>query len=73
MKIVILDGYVENPGDLSGENCKTKRCTILDRTAYYESLIIAEHIVNAEIVVTNKTPISKATMDACLNMKLIAF
>ena len=34
--------------------------------------MIAERIVDAEIVVINKTPISRETMDKCENIKLIA-
>lgn len=74
MKIVILDGYTENPGDLSwGELEKLGEVTVYDRTSYEEDPIIAERIGDAEIVITNKTPITKATIDKCPNMKLIAF
>jgi len=73
MKIVVLDGYTENPGDLSWaalEDCGEVR--IYDRTSYSESPIIAERIADADIVITNKTPVSKATLDACPNVKMIA-
>lgn len=74
MKIVILDGYTENPGDLSwGELEKLGEVTVYDRTSYVDDPIIAERIGDAEIVITNKTPITKATIDKCPNMKLIAF
>lgn len=73
MKIVVLDGYTENPGDLSWDELKKLGdVTIYDRTAYDESPLIAERIDDAEIVVMNKTPISKATIDKCPNIKLIA-
>lgn len=73
MKIVVLDGYTENPGDLSWEPLEELgELTVYDRTSYVESSLIAERIGDAEIVVTNKTPISQATMDACPGMKLIA-
>lgn len=73
MKIVILDGYTENPGDLSwAELEKLGEVTIYDRTSYEESPLIAERIKDAEIVIMNKTPISKATIDKCPNLKLIA-
>jgi glycerate dehydrogenase len=73
MKIVVLDGYTENPGDLSWESLeKLGELTVYDRTAYEESPLIAERIGDAEIIVINKTPISKATMDACPNLKAIA-
>ena len=73
MKIVVLDGYVENPGDLSWEGLRELGETrIYDRTSYEESPVIAERIGDAEIVVINKTPISRATIDACPNIRLIA-
>lgn len=73
MKIVVLDGYTENPGDLSwSELEKLGSVTAYDRTAYAESPLIAERIGDAEIVVMNKTPISRETIDKCPNIKLIA-
>ena len=42
------------------------------RTSYEESPVIAETIGDADIVITNKTPISKETIDKCRNIKLIA-
>lgn len=74
MKMVILDGYTENPGDLSWEELeKLGEVTVYDRTSYVEDPMIAERIKDAEIVITNKTPITKATIDKCPNLKLIAF
>lgn len=73
MKIVVLDGYTENPGDLSWEPMKALgELTIYDRTSVTESPLIAERIGDAEIIVTNKTPISKDTIDKCPNLKAIA-
>lgn len=73
MKMVILDGHTENPGDLSWESLeKLGEVTVYDRTSYADDPIIAERIGDARIVITNKTPITKATMDKCPNMKLIA-
>ena len=73
MKIVVLDGYTENPGDLSWSGLEALgEVTVYDRTSYVDAPIIAERIGDAEIVVLNKTPISKATIDACPNMKMIA-
>ena len=60
MKIVVLDGYTENPGDLSwDELAKLGDLTVYDRTSYVEDPIIAERIGDAEVVITNKTPISR--------------
>ena len=73
MKIVVLDGYTENPGDLSWEPLEgLGELTVYDRTSYVESPLIAQRIGDAEIVVINKTPVSQATMDACPGIKLIA-
>ena len=70
MKIVVLDGYTENPGDLSWEElAKLGELTVYDRTPVEE---IVSRIGDAEIVITNKTPITRATMDACPNMRYIA-
>ena len=73
MKIVVLDGFTENPGDLSWDAlAELGELTVYDRTSYQEADIIAERIGDAEIVVMNKTPISGATIDKCPNIKLIA-
>lgn len=73
MKIVVLDGYTENPGDLSWKQMEEiGEVIVYDRTSYVESSLIAERIGDAEIVVMNKTPISRETIDKCPNIKLIA-
>ena len=73
MKIVVLDGYTENPGDISWAPLEALGdVTVYDRTSYEESPLIAERIGDAEVIVINKTPISKATIDACPNLKAIA-
>ena len=70
MKIVVLDGYTENPGDLSWEElAKLGELTVYDRTPAEE---IVSRIGDAEIIITNKTPISRQTLDACPNIKYIA-
>ena len=51
MKIVVLDGYTENPGDLSwGALKELGEVEVYDRTSYEESPLIAERIGDAEIV-----------------------
>ena len=73
MKIIVTDGYVENPGDLSWAPLEALgEVTVYDRTSYEESPLIAERIGDAEIVVMNKTPISKTTLEKCPNVKMIA-
>ena len=63
MKIVVLDGYTENPGDLSWDEMKKYgELTVYDRTPAEDAV---KRIGNAEVVFTNKTSITKETMDAC--------
>ncbi len=73
MKIVILDAYTENPGDLSWSGLEAMgELTIYDRTSLTDEQESIDRIGDAEIVVTNKTPITKTIIDACPNMKYIA-
>lgn len=60
MKIVVLDGYVANPGDLSWEGLeRLGDLTVHDRTPAGQ---VAERIGDAEAVFTNKTPITRETL-----------
>jgi glycerate dehydrogenase len=69
MKIVVLDGFTENPGDLSWEEFeKLGEFTVYDRTP--EDKII-QRIGNAEAVIVNKAPISAVTINACGSIKYI--
>jgi len=71
-KIVVLDGYTENPGDLSWEELeKLGEFTLYDRTEKEKEKII-ERIGDCDIVITNKTPITKEIIDACPNIAFIA-
>ena len=72
MKIVILDGYTENPGDLSWESLENLgELTVYDRTPD-DDAEIARRIGDAEIVLTNKCPVRRAVMDACPNIRYIS-
>lgn len=69
MKIVVLDGYTLNPGDISWEEMeRLGELTVYDRTPQE---LIAERIGRAEIVFTNKTPLTEDTMQRCGGMKYI--
>ena len=69
MKIVVLDGYTENPGDLSWGGFEAIGETVVyDRTPEDQ---IVERIGEAEIVILNKTPITRATLEACPGIKYI--
>ena len=64
MKMVILDGYTENPGDLSwSELEKLGELTVYDRTSLTDEEEIAARIDNADILLNNKTPVSAAALD----------
>ena len=72
MKIVILDGYTENPGDLSWEGIERfGELTVYDRTDIYNEEEIQERIKGAEIVFTNKTPISRESIESSEQLKFI--
>lgn len=69
MRIVVLDGYTENPGDLSWEELeKLGELTVYDHTA---PELIDARIGDAEIIFTNKTPISAATIAAAKNLRYV--
>ncbi|AIF49664.1 D-2-hydroxyacid dehydrogenase [Pelosinus sp. UFO1] len=74
MKAVVLDGYTLNPGDLSWKAleamCET---TAYDRTAYDISGLdlIIERVGDAEVVFTNKTPLTAEALKAMPNLKFI--
>lgn len=69
MKIVVLDGYTANPGDLSWEELNALgACTIYDRTAPNEVL---ERAAEAEVLLTNKVLINAAHLAALPCLKYI--
>ena len=71
MKIVVLDGYAGNPGDLSWDAMgNLGKLTVYDRTPADPDLVI-ERIGDAEIVFTNKTPLSRQILTACPNLKFV--
>ncbi|MDR2134787.1 MAG: D-2-hydroxyacid dehydrogenase [Treponema sp.] len=72
MKIVILDGYTENPGDLSWEGLeKLGELTVYDRTSLTDPKEAISRIGGAEAVITNKTPIPAEVIKACPSIKYI--
>lgn len=69
MKIVVLDGYGANPGDLSwGELERVGQLTVYDRTAPKDTV---ERAKGAEIVLTNKVRVGKEEMAALPTLKYI--
>lgn len=72
MKIVILDGYTENPGDLSWSGFEELgELKVYERTDINNDDEIINRIDNAEIVYTNKTPINKHVLESCKSIKFI--
>ncbi len=72
MKIVILDGYTENPGDLSWEGFeKLGELKVYDRSPLNDNAEVIKRIGDAEVVYTNKTPLPKEVFDACPSIKFV--
>ena len=68
-KIVILDGFVANPGDLSWEPlAELGELTVHEYTAPQD---VVARIGDAPIILTNKTVISAEVMAACPNLRYI--
>jgi glycerate dehydrogenase len=69
MKIVVLDGYVLNPGDLSWSELKELGDVVVyDRTPIDK---ILERASGADILITNKTPLTKNTIESLPALKYI--
>lgn len=71
MKIVILDGFTENPGDLSWDGFRNLgELTVYDRTPDDFDTIV-KRIGNNQAVIVNKVKITKEILDACPNIEYI--
>lgn len=69
MKIVVLDGYALNPGDLSWSGMEALgELVVYDRTSPSE---LMERSADAEVLITNKTLITAADMEALSRLKYI--
>ena len=72
MNIVVLDGYTENPGDLRWDGLAALGAlTVYDRTDPQDEGLIARRMAGAELVFTNKVPITRAAIDACPQLRFI--
>jgi glycerate dehydrogenase len=72
MKIVVLDGFTENPGDLSWEGLrKLGDLTVYDRCPLDDEAEVTRRIYGAEAVITNKTPVSRKTIESSKNLAYI--
>lgn len=69
MKIKVLDGYTLNPGDLSWEMIEQfGELTVYPRTSPNE---ILEHAAEADILLTNKVPLTADTIEKLPQLKYI--
>jgi len=69
MNIVVLDGFTLNPGDLSWSRLENAgRCTVYERTSEEEILPRARE---AEILLTNKTPLRRKTIAQLPHLRYI--
>ena len=73
MKLTVLDGYTLNPGDLSWKPLEALgELTVYDRTDVRDEEEILRRIGDAEIVLTNKTPLSVSVLRRCPRVRLVA-
>src|SRR5436305_5999399 len=69
MRIIVLDGYTLNPGDLSwGPLEALGRCEIFERSSEQE---ILQRAAEAEIVLTNKAQLNRGTIERLPKLKYI--
>lgn len=70
--IVVLDGYPENPGDLSWDALAALGgLTVYDRTSLTDEAEVIARIGGAQAVYTNKTPLTRRVLDACPGIRFI--
>lgn len=69
MKIVVLDGHTTNPGDLNWDDFNEfGEVTVYDRTP---PELVVERIGDAEIAISNKTPMPREHFEACKSLKYL--
>lgn len=72
MKIVVLDGYTENPGDLSWAGLEQLgELTVYDRTSLTDPAETIARIGDAQIVFTNKTPLPAQVFESCGHIRFV--
>ena len=70
MKIVVLDGFTENPGDLSWDSLRALgELTVYDRTP---KEAVCDRCRDAEILVTNKVPVTRELLERCPGIRYVA-
>ena len=69
MKIIVLDGYAANPGDLSWDALAALgELTVYDRT---DAEDVVSRIGDAQVILTNKTLITQAVLEACPSLRYV--
>lgn len=71
MKIVLLDGEALNPGDLSWAPLEALGALTVYPRGTTDPTEVIRRIGDAEIVLTNKTPVGRAVFEQCPHMKLL--
>ena len=72
MKIVILDGYVKNPGDLSFKRFEEMgELRIYDRTPANDTDLVIERIGDAEAVLVSNVPLTGKIIESCPSIRYI--
>ncbi|MBN2293391.1 MAG: D-2-hydroxyacid dehydrogenase [Pirellulales bacterium] len=71
MKIVVVDGYTLNPGDLSWMGLERLGNVVVHDHTPYERASIVDCVGDAEIAITNKVPFDDATLAELPNLKYI--
>lgn len=72
MKIVILDGYIKNPGDLSWKRFEELgELRIYDRTPAGDTDMIIERIGDAEAVLVSNVPLTGKVIESCPSIRYI--
>ncbi|MCL5128768.1 D-2-hydroxyacid dehydrogenase [Algibacter sp. L4_22] len=71
MKIVVLDGYTLNPGDLSWKAVEAFGAVKVYERTDFDNETIIKNIGDAEMVLTNKTPLPKEVLVKASNLKYI--
>lgn len=71
MKIVILDGFTSNPGDLSWDKLESLGDLIVYEYTPNQTADVVERLQDCEIALTNKTVITSEIMEACPKLRYI--
>jgi glycerate dehydrogenase len=70
MRIVVLDGYTLNPGDLTWDGLRALgECTIYDRTPIAETVARAQ---DADIILLNKAPLTAVMIEQLPKLRLVS-